>query len=208
MQLVRYHQLHKHNIPVTVCTSGKMAVAPWKPKGSSPDSPLDPPPEENSSPLACRSPWGSDCSSPSRGGPWSLALAALVGVASAGLVDKAEAAELVETVENEFTLLQRRERRGVHGLGLPLKLCLHESSNPGSTHFRSQTKLQSTNGCGLSQSGLQSGLGAFTLEVNPGYNSGLNSTTTMNLNILLHTRKLMVGKVQWFYIAPYTVQQA
>ena len=31
-------------------------------------------------------------------------------------------------------------------------LCLHESSNPGSTHFRSQTEFQSTNGCGLSQS--------------------------------------------------------
>ena len=48
------------------------------------------------------------------------------------------------------------------------KLCLHESSNPGSTHFQSRTKFQSTNGCGLSQSGLQSGLGVFTLEVNPG----------------------------------------
>ena len=35
------------------------------------------------------------------------------------------------------------------------KLCLHESSNPGcSTHFRSRTKFQFTNGCGLSQSGL------------------------------------------------------
>ena len=52
--------------------------------------------------------------------------------------------------------------------GLELKPCLHESSNPGSTHFRSRTEFQSTNGCGLSQSGLQSGLGGFTLEVNPG----------------------------------------
>ena len=48
------------------------------------------------------------------------------------------------------------------------KPCLHESSNPGSTHFRSRTEFQSTNGCGLSQPTLQSGLGAFTLEVNPG----------------------------------------
>ena len=45
---------------------------------------------------------------------------------------------------------------------------LHQSSNPGSTHFRSRTEFQSTNGCGLSQPGLQSGLGAFTLEVNLG----------------------------------------
>ena len=37
----------------------------------------------------------------------------------------------------------------------PVKLCLHESSNPGSTHFRSWTEFQSTNECGLS---LQSGL--------------------------------------------------
>ena len=34
----------------------------------------------------------------------------------------------------------------------PLKLRLHESSsNPGSTHFRSRTEFQSTDGCGLSQ---------------------------------------------------------
>ena len=37
---------------------------------------------------------------------------------------------------------------------LAYKPCLHESSNPGSTHFRSRTEFQSTNGCGLSQSGL------------------------------------------------------
>ena len=49
-----------------------------------------------------------------------------------------------------------------------LKPCLHESSNPGSTHFRSRTEFQSTNGCGLSQPGLQPGLGTFTLEVNSG----------------------------------------
>ena len=48
------------------------------------------------------------------------------------------------------------------------KPCLHESSNPGSTHFRLRTEFQSTNGCGLSQPGLQSRLGAFTLVVNPG----------------------------------------
>ena len=42
-----------------------------------------------------------------------------------------------------------------------------ESSNPGSTHFWSRTEFQSTNGCGLSQSGLQSELGA-------GVKSGLN----------------------------------
>ena len=56
------------------------------------------------------------------------------------------------------------------GLGteMLLKPCLHESSNPGSTHFRSRTEFQSTNGCGLSQPGLQSELGAFTLAVNPG----------------------------------------
>ena len=49
------------------------------------------------------------------------------------------------------------------------KPCLHESSNPGSTHlsFRSRTEFQFTNGCGLSQPGLQSGLEAFTLEANP-----------------------------------------
>ena len=46
-----------------------------------------------------------------------------------------------------------------------LKLRSHESSNPGSTHFRSRTEFQSTKGCGLSQPGLQSGLGA--LEANP-----------------------------------------
>ena len=51
---------------------------------------------------------------------------------------------------------------------LILYLCLHESSNSGSTHFQSQTEFQSTNRCGLSQSGLQSRLGAFTLEVNLG----------------------------------------
>ena len=34
---------------------------------------------------------------------------------------------------------------------------LHESSNPGSTHFRSQTEFQSTNGCGWSQSGYNPG---------------------------------------------------
>ena len=39
----------------------------------------------------------------------------------------------------------------------------HESSNPGSTQFRSRTEFQSTNGRGLSQSGLQSVLGVFTL---------------------------------------------
>ena len=49
-----------------------------------------------------------------------------------------------------------------------LKLCLHESSNPGSTHFQLRTEFQSTNGCGLSQSGLQPRSGAFTLAVNPG----------------------------------------
>ena len=49
-----------------------------------------------------------------------------------------------------------------------VRLCLHESYNPGSTHFRSRTEFQSTNGCGLSQSGLQSRLGVFTLEANPG----------------------------------------
>ena len=36
------------------------------------------------------------------------------------------------------------------------KLCLHESSNPGSTNFQSLTEFQSTNGCGLSQSRFQS----------------------------------------------------
>ena len=45
---------------------------------------------------------------------------------------------------------------------------LLESSNPGSTHIRSRTEFQSINVCGPSQSGLQSGLGAFILEVNPG----------------------------------------
>ena len=45
---------------------------------------------------------------------------------------------------------------------------VYTSSNPGSTHFRSRTEFQSTDGCGLSQPGLQSGLGAFTLEANPG----------------------------------------
>ena len=49
-----------------------------------------------------------------------------------------------------------------------LKMCLHESSNPGPTRFRLRTEFQSTNGYGLSQSGLQSGWGAFTLEMNPG----------------------------------------
>ena len=48
------------------------------------------------------------------------------------------------------------------------KPCLHESSNPGSTYFWLQAEFQSTNGCGLSQSGLQSGLGVFTLEANLG----------------------------------------
>ena len=49
-------------------------------------------------------------------------------------------------------------------------LCLHKSSNLGSTYFRSQTEFQSTNGCG--SSGLQSGLRVFTLELNPGLNLG------------------------------------
>ena len=40
---------------------------------------------------------------------------------------------------------------------LHYKPCLHESSNPGSTHFRSRTEFLSTNVCGLSQPGLQSG---------------------------------------------------
>ena len=35
--------------------------------------------------------------------------------------------------------------------------CLHESSNPGSTHFQSRTEFQSTNGCGSSQSGVHTG---------------------------------------------------
>ena len=34
-----------------------------------------------------------------------------------------------------------------------------QGSNPGSTHFRSRTEFQSTNGCRLSQPGLQSGVG-------------------------------------------------
>ena len=44
----------------------------------------------------------------------------------------------------------------------------NRSSNLGSTHFRSRNEFQSTNGCGLSQSELQSELGVFTLDVNPG----------------------------------------
>ena len=58
-----------------------------------------------------------------------------------------------------------------------VKSCLHatSASNPGSTRFRSQTEFQSTNGCGLSQPGLQPRLGgvAHTLEANPGLNPGL-----------------------------------
>ena len=51
----------------------------------------------------------------------------------------------------------------------------HKSSNPGSTSFQSWTEFQSTYGCGLSQSGLQSGLGARShvqyvlVEANPGW---------------------------------------
>ena len=36
------------------------------------------------------------------------------------------------------------------------------------TQVQPTSEFQSTNGCGLSQPGLQSGLGAFTLAVNPG----------------------------------------
>ena len=62
----------------------------------------------------------------------------------------------------------REHGQGVLVLTLIQPSLLHESSNPGSTHFRSRTEFQSTNGCGLSQPGLESGLGVFTLEVNPG----------------------------------------
>ena len=46
---------------------------------------------------------------------------------------------------------------------------LHKSFNPGSTHFRLQIEFQSTNGCGLSQSGFGEGGGVHT-----GGESGLN----------------------------------
>ena len=59
-----------------------------------------------------------------------------------------------------------------------IELCLHRSSNPGLTHFSSR---ESTNGCGLSQSGLQSGLGAFTLEVNLGVECGLEPSCERGL---------------------------
>ena len=64
--------------------------------------------------------------------------------------------------------------RAITSRQLPFSACfyscvyMHVSSNPGTTNFQSQTEFQSTNGCGLSQSGLQSILGAFTLEVNLG----------------------------------------
>ena len=40
------------------------------------------------------------------------------------------------------------------------------SSNPDSIHFQSQTEFQSTNGCGLSQSGLNPDWWAFTFQAN------------------------------------------
>ena len=52
-----------------------------------------------------------------------------------------------------------------------LLLCLHEGSNPDSTHFWSQTEFQSTNGYGLSQPRLQSGFGG----VHTGSESGLST---------------------------------
>ena len=54
--------------------------------------------------------------------------------------------------------------RGMYVL-LPIAI---GSAKIGLTRFWSRTEFQSTNGCGLSQSGLQSGMGAFTLEANPG----------------------------------------
>ena len=59
----------------------------------------------------------------------------------------------------------------------------YESSNPGSTHFRSQTEFQSTNECGLSQPGLQSGLGEFTLEANS-VESGLEPSCKQRVVLL------------------------
>ena len=47
-------------------------------------------------------------------------------------------------------------------------LCSLQNSIEGHSKTSIATKFQSTNRCGLSQPGLLSGLGAFTLEVNPG----------------------------------------
>ena len=47
---------------------------------------------------------------------------------------------------------------------------LHESSNPGSTHFRSQTEFQSTNGCGSESIQVTIQVGG----VHTGGKSGLN----------------------------------
>ena len=58
------------------------------------------------------------------------------------------------------------------------KLRLHENSNPGSTHFRSRTEFQSTNGCRLSQPGLQSGFGG----VHTGGEFGLNLDQNSRVN--------------------------
>ena len=43
------------------------------------------------------------------------------------------------------------------------------------------TEFPSTNGCGLSQSWLQSGLGEFALEANPGSESGLEPSCKQGL---------------------------
>ena len=51
---------------------------------------------------------------------------------------------------------------------IPLKPCLHWSSNLDLIHFRSQSEFQSTNGCGLSQSVLNLDWWGFTLESNSG----------------------------------------
>ena len=63
-------------------------------------------------------------------------------------------------------------------INMDILLCVHESSNPGSTHFRSRTEFQSTNGCALSRSDLTIQVGG----VHTGGESGLNPGQNPRVN--------------------------
>ena len=88
-------------------------------------------------------------------------------------------------------------------------LWVYTSSNPGSTHFWSWTEFQSTNDCGLSQSGLQSGLGGggggiYTLS------KSLEVESRLELNIPIYTGVLIrfQSAFSWIHTSSVNAHQS